>query len=67
MGRARITVDVPPDLKRRVRIAAASRDETLKDWVERALLRELREEEDQGHIPLPGLGPDDAREGVPGQ
>lgn len=67
VGRARITVDVPPDLKRRVRIAAAFRDETVKDWVERALLRELREEEDRGYISSSGSKPDDPREDASGR
>lgn len=65
MERARLTVDLTPDLKRRVRMAAASRDETVKVWVERALLRELREEEDQEYIPPSGTKPEGLREGAP--
>jgi hypothetical protein len=41
MARTRLTVDVDPELRRRIRIAVASRDETIKDFLERAILREL--------------------------
>lgn len=44
MEKARLTVDVDPELRRRIRVAAAVRDESLKEWIERALLRELEEE-----------------------
>jgi hypothetical protein len=41
MARTRLTVDVDPELRRRIRVAVASRDETIKDFLERAILREL--------------------------
>ncbi len=41
MGRTRVTVDLDPDLRRQLRVAVASNDETIKDFVERAILREL--------------------------
>ena len=41
MARTRLTIDVDPELRRRIRIAVASRDETIKDFLERAILREL--------------------------
>lgn len=44
MEKARLTVDVDPELRRRIRVAAAVRDESLKEWIERAVLRELEEE-----------------------
>lgn len=65
MERVRLTVDVAPDLRRRVRIAAASRDETVKEWIERAILRELRVEEGQEYIPPSGPKPRGLREGAP--
>ena len=43
MDRVRLTVDVRPELRRRIKIAAATRDETVRDWIERAILRELEE------------------------
>ncbi len=42
--RVRLSVDVEPELRRRVRIAAASRDLSVKEWVEEALLRALASE-----------------------
>jgi plasmid stability protein len=42
--RVRLSVDVDPGLKRRVRIAAASRDLSVKEWVEEALEDALRSE-----------------------
>ncbi len=39
--RARLALDLPPDVRRRVRLAAARRDMTLQDYVRGALDREL--------------------------
>lgn len=44
MGRVRLSVDVEPELKRRVRIAAAREDLSVKEWVEEVLSRALTEE-----------------------
>ena len=41
MARVRLSVDVEPELRRRVRIAAASRDQSVKEWIEDVLRREL--------------------------
>ena len=47
MTRVRLSVDVDPELRRRVRMAAASRDQSVKEWLEGVLERELeRTEED---------------------
>jgi hypothetical protein len=46
MARTRLTIDVDPELRRRIRIAVASRDETIKDFLERAILRELGDLDD---------------------
>ncbi len=54
-----------PDLRRRIKIAAASRDETVKEWIERAILRELREEEVDEYVPPSGPKPEGLREGAP--
>jgi hypothetical protein len=40
-----LTVDVEPKLRRRIKVAAASRDETIRDFLERAILRELEKDE----------------------
>lgn len=42
-------MDVDPELRRRVRVAAASRDQSVKEWLEDVLRRELRRtDEDVG-------------------
>lgn len=47
MARVRLSVDVDPELRRRVRVAAATRDQTVKEWLEDVLKRELaRADED---------------------
>jgi predicted transcriptional regulator len=40
--RVRLSVDVDPELRRRVRIAAASKDQSVKEWLEDVLERELK-------------------------
>ena len=65
MARVRLTVDVAPDLRRRIKIAAASRDETVKEWIERAILRELREGGGDEYVPPSGPKPEGLREGAP--
>ncbi len=66
MARVRLTVDVDPELRRRIKVAAASRDETIKDFLGRAILRELRQgngaalrhdEEEQEFYPSEGGKP----------
>ena len=48
MSRTRITVDVDPEVRRRIRLVVADRDETIKDFLERAILRELAMEDLDG-------------------
>lgn len=38
----RLSVDVDPELRRRVRVAAASKDRSVKEWLEDVLERELK-------------------------
>jgi hypothetical protein len=40
--RVRLSVDVDPELRRRVRMAAASKDQSVKEWLEGVLERELK-------------------------
>jgi predicted transcriptional regulator len=40
--RVRLSVDVDPELRRRVRMAAASKDQSVKEWLESVLERELK-------------------------
>ena len=42
MPRVRLSVDVDPELRRRVRMAAASKDQSVKEWLEDVLERELK-------------------------
>lgn len=59
MARVRLSVDVELELRRRVRMAAASRDQSVKEWMEELLNRELRRtDEDIGWMDsdLSGLG-----------
>jgi hypothetical protein len=45
--RVRLSVDVDPELRRRVRMAAASKDQSVKEWLEGVLERVLeRTDED---------------------
>lgn len=39
----RLTIEVEPELGRKITAAAASKDETVKDFIERAVRRELRQ------------------------
>lgn len=48
--RARLSIDVTPDARRRIRIAAARRDQSIREYVVEAVEARLREE----------LGEDDA-------
>jgi hypothetical protein len=71
MARTRLTIDVDPQLRRRIRIAVGSRDETIKDFLERAILRELGDLDDlelgeeQAYHPPEGPKPADMYEGAP--
>ena len=47
MTRVRLSVDVDPDLRRHVKIAAASKDQSVKEWLEDAIRRELERELDR--------------------
>ena len=71
MARTRLTVDVDPELRRRIRVAVATRDETIKDFLERAILRELGDPEnpklgvEHEHYSPEGPKPMDIYEGAP--
>lgn len=41
MTRVRLSLDVDPELRRRVKMVAASKDQTVKEWIEGAIKREL--------------------------
>jgi predicted transcriptional regulator len=48
MTRVRLSVDIAPDLKRRVKIAAASNDQSVREWIEQTLEDALERAEDRG-------------------
>ena len=52
--RARLSIDVSPATRRRVRLAAARRDQSIRDYVVEALTERLRE--DLGAEPLDETG-----------
>jgi len=43
--RVRLSADVEPELRRRVRVAAAASDRKVSDWISEAVKRELDREE----------------------
>lgn len=45
MERVRLSADVEPELRRRVRIAAARSDRKVSDWIAEAVRRESEREE----------------------
>lgn len=58
MARVRLTADVDPDLRRRVKLAAIGRDKSVSEWVENAVLVALeREEEQREYYPAEGGKP----------
>ncbi|MDX6379846.1 MAG: hypothetical protein QOI57_870 [Rubrobacteraceae bacterium] len=44
MTRVRLSVDVDPELRRRVKVAAASKDQSVKEWIEHVIRRKLERE-----------------------
>lgn len=44
MARVRLAADVDAELRRRVKLAAISRDKSVSDWIEEAVRRELDRE-----------------------
>lgn len=62
MARVRLTADVEPELRRRVKIAAVNRDSSVSEWIEEAVRRELEREEAEGmsisHTSVPAFARD---------
>ncbi len=55
-----MSVEVEPELRRRVKIAAANKDQSIKEWIRGAILRELEEEYDGAEeliLPPAGVKP----------
>lgn len=64
MERVRLSADVEPELRRRVRIAAAKADRKVSDWIADAVRRELEREEEQEYYPSEGPKPRGSRNPV---
>jgi len=43
--KVKLSLEVEPELRRRIKLSATARDESVREWVRRALLRELEAEE----------------------
>lgn len=60
MEMVKLSVQVESGLRRRIKMSAAAKDESVKDWMHRAILRELEAEEDGEEemiLPPPGVKP----------
>lgn len=57
MVKVRIVADVDPDLRRAVKVAAASTDRSISEWIERAVRHELEREDEQEYYPAEGPKP----------
>ncbi|MGB3682063.1 MAG: hypothetical protein WA990_06205 [Rubrobacteraceae bacterium] len=55
MVRVRIAADVDADLRRRVKVAAASTDRSVSEWIEEAVLHEL-ENDSAEELKMPAEG-----------
>lgn len=44
MGKVKLTLEVELELRRRIKMSATARDESLREWVQRAILHELEAE-----------------------
>lgn len=65
MERVKLSVELEPELRRRVKIAAASRDQSIREWILAAIRHELESEEEQELYPSEGGKPRGLREGAP--
>jgi hypothetical protein len=66
MAKVKLTLEVEAELRRRIKMSATARDESLREWVHRAILRELEAEgsgngepygEEQEYYPSEGPKP----------
>jgi hypothetical protein len=61
VAKVKLTLEVEPELRRRIKLSATARDESLREWVQRAVLHELEAEgsgngETYGDLELPAAG-----------
>lgn len=56
MARVKLTLEVEPELRRRVKIAAASRDQSIREWIVGAIQHELENGGEEEELTLPSAG-----------
>ena len=54
--RVKLSVEVEPDLRRRVKIAAASKDQPIREWIVGAIRHELENGGEEEELTLPPAG-----------
>jgi len=59
--KVKLSLEVEPELRRRIKLSATARDESVREWVQRAILRELEAQEPgdpggEGEMILPPAG-----------
>lgn len=45
MGKVKLSVEVEPELRRRVKLAATSKDQSVRQWIVNAIQRELEDDD----------------------
>lgn len=66
MEKVKLSVEMDPELRRRVKIAAAARDQSIREWILGAIHHELEnDDEEQEFYPSEGGKPRGLREGAP--
>lgn len=61
-NKVKLSIEVEPELRRRVKLAATSRDETVREWIVAAIRRELEAEADNDIImPASGARPEGSK------
>lgn len=50
MEKVKLSIEVEPELRRQVKLAATRKDETVRQWIVAAIRRELQREDDAGLI-----------------
>jgi hypothetical protein len=48
--KVKLSVEMEPELRRRVKLAATSQDQTIREWIVNAIQNELKSEDENGLI-----------------
>lgn len=57
MEKVKLSVEVEPELRRRVKLAATGRDQSVRQWIVNAIQHELDNEDDDWIMPPVGVKP----------